>query len=84
MKATLVIENAGGLPPGTNIYAIDRHLYGFDHLAVCAHQAYNQSFIVGCTAEGRVETEHMMGIYHSEYVPHATALAACGYEEVGP
>lgn len=82
MKATLIRENIGGLPPHTNLYQLDTPMYEFDHIAVCAFPALDQTFIVGCNADGLVLTEHMMGIYHSKYVSHATALASCGYEEV--
>lgn len=83
MQATLLIENVGGMPPYTNVYQLDTPLYGFGHVAVCAfpNDDVNQTFIVGCNSEGVVEAPTMRGIYHSKYVPHADALAACGYQE---
>lgn len=82
MIATLIREDIGGLPPHTNLYRLDSPLYGYDYVGVCAFPGVDQTFIVGCNSEGLVEAPSMMGIYHSEYVPHETALAACGYEEV--
>lgn len=81
MQAVLLIENVGAMPPYTNVYQLDTPLYGFNHVAVCAF-VDDQTFIVGCNSEGVVEEPTMQGIYHSEYVPHAEALAACGYQEV--
>lgn len=81
MIATLLIQGVDGMPPGTNLYQLDEPLYGYEFLDVCAYPAENQTFIVGCNSEGFVEEQSMMALYHSEHVPHETALAACGYEE---
>jgi hypothetical protein len=84
MNATLIREEFPGFPPHTSLYRLDVPLYGFDHLLVCATPEFGQTFIVGSDAEGGSEDPTMVAIYHSEYVPHETALAACGYEEVLP
>jgi hypothetical protein len=82
MEAKLLVEDVGGMPPHTNLYQLNKSLYGFLFVNVCAFPEVNQTFVVGCNHEGVVEEPSMMGIYHSEYVPHGQALEACGYREV--
>jgi hypothetical protein len=82
MEAKLLARNIEGMPPGTNLYQLDEPLYGHRFVAVCSYPAVNQTFIVGCNSDGYVEEESMMGIYHSECVPHGRALEVCGFREV--
>jgi hypothetical protein len=82
MIATLLVAGVQGMPPGTNLYQLDEPLEGFAYVDVCAAEAYNQTFVIGCNAEGFVEAETMEGLWHrDEFIPHADALAAVGYTE---